>query len=158
MKTQIVHCLIASMSLLTLGCGGPADRPTTHPVAGVVTHNGNPVADAIVTFHAEEGNAPRSAMGKTDSKGHFRLTTFDTNDGAIAGRHIVTVVKTDAQAEQPAEMEIGGDAYAAAMAQAATGKDDLKSLIPEQYATKDESPLRVTVDEGGRDDVEIVLE
>ncbi|MFG0332450.1 MAG: hypothetical protein ACF8TS_03720 [Maioricimonas sp. JB049] len=120
--------------------------------------NGEPLADATVTFHLEDGGAPRPAMGKTNSAGEFRLTTFDTNDGALSGRHIVTVVKAEAPADESGEMEIGGDAYAAAMTRAASGTTDRKLLVPEQYASRETSPLRVTVDEGGRSDVEIILE
>lgn len=157
MRTAALAALIG-LTVGVSGCGGGGGRPETHPVAGVVTFNGEPVADAMVTFHLEDGGAPRPAMGKTDSNGKFRLTTFDTNDGAMAGRHVVTVVKEESTGDDGGEMEIGSDSYAAAMSAAAAGTNERKLLVPEKYATKAESPLRITVDAGGRDDVEIILE
>ena len=106
------------MILLFVGCGGGSDRPKLAPVAGVVMKAGKPLADVIVTFHLEGDAAPRLAMGKTDSAGKFRLTSYDTNDGAMIGTHVVTVVKVEAK-DQGGEMEIGGDAYDAAMSAAA---------------------------------------
>jgi hypothetical protein len=31
------------------------------------------------------------ALGRTDESGRFTLTTYENNDGAIVGRHTVTV-------------------------------------------------------------------
>jgi hypothetical protein len=78
------------------GCGGSNEYETT-PVSGVVTCEGKPVANATVNFTPlpEEGRPTgqrgRVALGLTDKDGHFTLTTYKDNDGAIVGRHTVTV-------------------------------------------------------------------
>jgi hypothetical protein len=82
---------------IVLGCGR-SDPYATVPVSGVATCNGKPIANGVVNFTPlpdqegrSEGNRGRVALGKTDSEGRFTLTTYQNNDGAISGRHTVTV-------------------------------------------------------------------
>lgn len=89
--------VLVSACAIVSGCGGP-DPYATVPVTGVVTCNGKPVANGVVNFTPlpdqegrGEGNRGRVALGKTDSEGKFTLTTYQNNDGAIKGRHTVTV-------------------------------------------------------------------
>ena len=95
MIRKLVAVLVLGTSLLT-GCGGGADRPAMVPVSGTVNYNGSPVEGATVTFAA--GTSARSSTGVTDSSGKFKLTTFDTNDGAPVGEYIVTIAKFEAEA------------------------------------------------------------
>lgn len=95
MIRKLVAVLVLSTFALT-GCGGGADRPAMVPVSGTVNYNGSPVEGATVTFAA--GTSARSSTGVTDSSGKFRLTTFDTNDGAPAGEYTVTIAKFEAEA------------------------------------------------------------
>lgn len=84
------------LSLVLAGCGGSNEYETT-PVSGVVTCHGKPVANATVNFTPlpAEGRAPgqrgRVALGLTDKDGRFKLTTYNDDDGAIVGKHTVTV-------------------------------------------------------------------
>ncbi len=84
-------------ALTTLGCGGGGDRYDTVPVSGIVTCNGKPVANGVINFTPmaeqgrSEGNRGRVALSKTDSNGRFKLTTYENEDGAIVGRHTVTI-------------------------------------------------------------------
>lgn len=95
MIRKLVAVLVLGSFVLT-GCGGGADRPAMVPVSGTVSYNGSPVEGATVTFAA--GTSARSSTGVTDSGGKFRLTTFDTNDGAPAGEYTVTIAKFEADA------------------------------------------------------------
>lgn len=70
------------------GCG--SRLPATAPVSGRVTYKAKPLANADVTFTPGEGK--RSATGRTDADGRFTLGTFATDDGALLGKHRVTVV------------------------------------------------------------------
>jgi hypothetical protein len=89
MKLRLI--MIAAASCLALsGCTG-SDRPALAPVHGQVTFEGKPVADATVVFLSP--GAPRPAVGTTDSSGKYQLTTFEPNDGAVVGTHVVTVKK-----------------------------------------------------------------
>jgi len=73
--------------LMSTGCG--PGGPETAPVSGTVTLDGQPVAGAAVMLVPE--SAGRPAHGVTDSQGKFTLTTFEEGDGALVGKHSVTV-------------------------------------------------------------------
>lgn len=94
MNRVLVACFVLGASALT-GCGAGADRPALVPVSGTVTYNGTPVDGATVTFGTSDA-AARSPSGVTDSSGRFKLTTYDTNDGAPVGEYTVTIAKFEA--------------------------------------------------------------
>ena len=56
-----------------------------------MTLDGKPLADAAVLFMPVEGGVP--ARGSTAADGSFSLSTFDRDDGALIGRHRVSVAK-----------------------------------------------------------------
>ena len=87
-RSLTLACLAALLAGV-IGCG--PRRPTTYPVSGVVTLDGKPVQGATVMLRPEVGGRP--AVGTTNQRGEFKLTTFDQNDGALPGQHVVTVVK-----------------------------------------------------------------
>ncbi len=103
-KIPAMVCLMAGL----VGCGGGGDavggkgKEPVYPVSGVVTYKGKAIANADVTFTSESGN--RGAFGRTNEEGKFKLSTFGVNDGAIAGKHTVTIVKAKAVAA-PAKKE-----------------------------------------------------
>lgn len=94
---MIRGCLALCFLFGVVGCsggdvaGGKPKEPV-YKVSGVVTYKGQPVAGADVTFASESGN--RGAFGRTNEEGKFKLSTFGVNDGAIAGKHTVTVLKS----------------------------------------------------------------
>lgn len=117
-------------------------------VKGTVTYKGKPVSDAVVNL-AMEG-ASRGASGTTDENGNFKLTTFDTNDGAFVGTHKVTVAKlktTTPLGKDPKEMtpddllKITNEGKLGEMA----GKS---GDIPAKYADTKTSPLKLTIEAG----------
>lgn len=68
------------------GCG--PSGPETAAVTGLVTYNGQPLPDAAVVFTPPNG---RPASGVTNGEGRFQLSTFGENDGALIGKHTVTI-------------------------------------------------------------------
>ena len=72
------------------GCGDGG--LTLVPVAGVVTLDGKPVADAGVIFTPADGGP--AASGSTDGEGRFQLHTVN-RPGAVSGKHVVTVTKQE---------------------------------------------------------------
>ncbi|HUG19828.1 MAG TPA: carboxypeptidase-like regulatory domain-containing protein [Planctomycetaceae bacterium] len=146
-----------SCSLLCLvfaGCsGGAADRPDLYPVSGTVMYNGDPVEGATVSFISEK--APRAASGITNSEGKFQLSTFDVNDGAVAGTHTITVRKMEAGAtpamtkEEEAKMLNDPTAMANQMTQGGNTDSGPKSLLPEKYQSSDTSGLTEEVKADG---------
>ena len=83
--------LIAALVTLTIGCSkGPAG-PKTAPASGKVTYKNLPVEGATVSFVGDGKTAPAIAI--TDAAGEFILTTSRSGDGAVPGKHRVTVTK-----------------------------------------------------------------
>jgi hypothetical protein len=71
--------------------------PPRFPTGGLVTLDGAPVAEAVVTFsitRTDRDNKSFTAVGMTDQQGRFALRTFRPGDGAVEGKHAVTISKS----------------------------------------------------------------
>ena len=139
---------IAVLAVAVLGCGGGgeggrANGPATVAVSGVVTYKGTPVDGAIVTFHSANGT--QSAFGKTDAKGRYQLTTFESGDGAVPGEYQVTTKKTQISGgdELPEDHPDYGKAPIA--------ESTVTELLPARYGSPETSGLTATVKEGSND-------
>jgi hypothetical protein len=147
---------LAPVSLLILcvvGCSsasGPP-RPKTVKVTGTVTYKGLPVEGATVSFL---GNGEtRAAVGLTDAKGHFELTTFDAGDGAVPGNHQVTVTKFVAKSTGAAKENMEDASKRSPEAQ----NEPPQSLIPERYANASTTDITREVKPSGTNDFPIEL-
>lgn len=74
-------------------------RPQMGTVAGRLTKDGKPVANAALTF-VTPGHP--TSVGTTDADGRFTLSTRRLNDGAYAGQHAV-VIRRDPPTGDPYE-------------------------------------------------------
>jgi hypothetical protein len=137
-------CLLAVGLAMLPGCSGRGG-PELAPVSGKITLEGKPLAGAHVTFTAKD--APRAALGTTDAQGLYQLTTFRPNDGAVLGKHTVTVTMP---AKGTAEMSAAKPdaAYGEAMRQASKGVAPRGSEIPAKYANPATSELSAEVKKG----------
>lgn len=134
---------------LVAGCGKGASsgRKPVYPVTGVVTLSGGPVPGATVTLSPRDGQPV--AYGTTDDSGKFKLSTYDTGDGAVPGAYVALVLKPEAA---PAGSSAGGghdagNTSASAMHTAAKKKPKgAGGGIPEKYAKPDQSDLKVTIE------------
>jgi len=116
------------LAVVVVGCGR-GNLPETAPVSGTVTFMGKPLPGGLVTFHPEgEGNP---AFGEIGADGTFSLTTYKPNDGAVLGKHIVTVEVFGGTAQPPLP-----------------GTEGKLSTVPKRYANHKESPLRFEVRKG----------
>jgi hypothetical protein len=150
------HLPIFASYCLLLGCADHSGRPATASVRGKVTYLGSPVAGASVTFLAP--GAPRFAVGTTDDEGNYLLTTFEPDDGAIPGTHVVTVRKDGDQPPatislnaQPADPTNTAKSIEQAMqdtAQQMKVAEKERSLLPLKYADGKTSDLRKHVQDG----------
>jgi hypothetical protein len=68
---------------------GCSDRPHIVPVSGQVLIDGEPLSYGFIRFSSGEG---RPALGRLDKEGRFRLTTYDSGDGAIVGSHRIAIL------------------------------------------------------------------
>jgi hypothetical protein len=88
--------VVATSALLLGGCGGPKMAK----VKGRVLFEDRPVADAAITFNPmpqseKDLNPGRPATGFTDKDGYYELSTNRPYDGALVGKHRVTVSLDD---------------------------------------------------------------
>lgn len=135
----------------TAGCN-KSDGPATVKAAGQVTHKGQPVEGATVTFVPPSGKG--AAVGMTDAAGRFRLMASG-RDGALPGAYKVTVTKTDAAAAaapQATDAEAMRKADMQGMGAAAKADAKPKDLLPGKYSAIDQTPLTAEVPEGGKTD------
>lgn len=161
MIRKLAVVFVLGASVLT-GCGGGADRPELVPVSGTVNYKGSPVDGATVTFSTEK--SARSSSGVTDSSGKFKLTTFDTNDGAPIGEHVVTIAKAEAAGEgdmqtagkTPEQMKEMMDKQKARM-QANFAEGPAKMILPTKYADGKTSGEKRTVVAGDSNDFKFDL-
>lgn len=90
----------------TVGCGGGGEHGVAK-AGGTVTLDGNPVPDLVVSFTPQStgsGNPGKSATGRTDAQGKFTLSTYDMGDGAVVGKHLVTVSLDGPDATPPGKL------------------------------------------------------
>lgn len=152
MNTRIAAAAVVGFGLLVqCGCSGgggkSAPPAAVFPVSGKVTYKGNPVVGADVTFTNEE--AKRSAFGRTNDRGEYRLTTFSSNDGAVPGKHIVTIVKFE-PAPQVVQPDESSTDYVPPGFGQSTAPPPPKSTFPEKYGNAATSGLIAMVNaEGG---------
>lgn len=124
-----------AVALPSAGCGKA--KPATAPVIGRVLLDGEPIAAAAVMFEPLDGGVP--ARGSTGGDGSFTLSTFARDDGALVGRHRVSISKF--VTEGVAANELG--------LEAAPGLQP-KAVLPVRYADPRTSGLEATVEAGGR--------
>jgi len=96
----LCRCVLLLMAISILsGCGGETYAPELGSVTGKVTMEGKPLADATVTFIPADG-PPSAAI--TDASGTYRLKFKNGADGALPGKHTVTI-STDKDGSGAAE-------------------------------------------------------
>ena len=87
--------LLALVGLLGPGCA--PSHPPAYPVSGLVRfEDGTPVRTGVVELESVELSV--NARGEIRRDGSFQLTTWSTNDGAVAGKHRAVVVQPFAYA------------------------------------------------------------
>jgi hypothetical protein len=148
---RIVHVSLAIVGLAAAaGCSGRKtewQRPKVVPAGGMVRYQGKPLEGALVTFsNSAQG---LSASGRTDAQGKFTLTSFEEGDGALPGKHVVTVSKV--------QMPPTPDRSAPPRRGSARSPEmQPRWLIPQRYSNPATSGLTAEVGENGS--TEIVLD
>jgi len=141
------QCVITGVLVFVAGCGGGTDewveaREKVYPASGVVTLDGQPVEGATVIFHSTTNKI--SAQGMTDEDGRYHVMTYEDNDGAVAGKHTVTVRKSEYVKKQTRHHTEEEPSYYKVATE----------ILPEEFATEKTTTLEVTVPESGADDLD----
>jgi len=102
--------LALSLIISTAGCGAKAETKATGQVAGKVTFKGQPVTFGTVMFSPipkdEKDKLPgKAATGEVGQDGTFKLNTYVEGDGAILGKHKVSVGSPDPAKKLPGKSQ-----------------------------------------------------
>lgn len=81
-----VSLLLLPMLAIATGCGD--GHPVRVPVSGQVLIDGQPLAFGTIRFIP---SGHRSSQGTLDATGHFTLSCYGQNDGAVIGKHGVEI-------------------------------------------------------------------
>lgn len=147
----VLSATIATLMVISPGCGDDSGLATRYPVSGKVTYKGQPVKKAVINFLPNDPEG-RPAGGKVVD-GQYELTTLNPGDGAIAGKYKVTI---DDRELDPEAMRSEADAVAkkkgvtyTAIPQELQAKalKNLKSSLPGKYQIASTSDLEVEVKE-----------
>jgi len=158
MRVGYQWCCCVIVVSLVVGCGGNKPPPEANldlaPVSGVITMNGQPLADANITF-LFDGKPPKgftASGGKSDSSGNFIVMT-GSKSGTVPGRYkvVVSLMKNSDGSPVKSATEEGLDANMMAM-----GGQVVES-IPARYSDLANTELSATVPDDGVDDLELKL-
>ena len=135
--------ILLSLSLLfivtMIGCSD--GRLKTEPVRGVVTLDGEPLAEATVSFHPKESGQGAAGFARTNEKGEYLLQTIQGNPdaGTLPGEYAVTIAK---YIGVPTGRKLTND-YGEV-------SDELNNVLvfPERYVHPDKTPFSATVVKG----------
>lgn len=154
---MLLRVALVGLVLFTAGCskGEKLNRLPVFKVRGVVTLKGNPVANADITFSNAEAN--RSAFGKTNEKGEYQLTTYSSLDGAVAGKHAISIIHVPPVANTPALPATEEAAYQPPGIGESTLPPAPKSNVPAKYAESATSGLIAVVNEDDENVVDFAL-
>lgn len=137
-----------------IGCK-PSQMPEgmPKPIKGVevtVTQEGAPLADAAVTFVAEDGSTNKwFVRGKTGANGVAKMMTYGKFEGAPAGKFKVVITKRE---ETPSKITppTGDDPNAVAAYQEAVEKEvrPLYDLVDPVYSSPKTTKVEVDISSG----------
>ncbi len=138
MQPRFLPLFSIALGIFTLAGCGPGG-PSTVPVSGTVTYQGQPVDGARIMFVAT-GGPP--ANGVTDAQGRFSLTTVEPGDGAVVGSYKVSITKRQEipdprQPDSPYKLT--------------------KDLLPARYSNLSQTDLTAEVKAGGPNDFKFEL-
>lgn len=125
MKWSVV-CLF--LVALLSGCSGGGEFPTS-PVKGKVTYKGKALPTGTVMFVPDSGPP---AYGNIDKEGNYTLGTYGEKDGAVMGKHKVSITALEEMGDVLPEARSGTP----------------PSLIPDKYSNIDNSGLTFEVKSG----------
>ena len=138
-----------------VGCSQGEFHHPVYPAGGTVTRGGEPVVDALVSFHpvdpatvaipeGREGPPVAFPTAHTGDQGQFSLSTYLAGDGVPAGTYKVTVSFLGGSPEG-AEVSESGDETGIEEGGPRFVPARPERQIAPQYASPETTPLEATV-------------
>jgi hypothetical protein len=122
---------VFTLPALVLACCSctSRERKPVFPVRGKVFYQEKPTRGALVFLHPLDGSKLRGRQprGLVGADGSFRVTTYEPNDGAPAGKYAVTIVWQN---------------------KPEAGDSEEENLLPPRYLSPATSGLQIEVREG----------
>jgi hypothetical protein len=92
-------CIALLLAALACSSCGKVSRRACYPVQGKVFYRGKPAAGATVFLHPAQAPDAQEEWyepaGVVEADGSFRLTTYETEEGAPAGEYSVTILSAN---------------------------------------------------------------
>ncbi len=116
MRRLIVAVAVVCIGLPLFGCSkAPYDLADVH---GTALCNGKPMTSGFVIFSPipdDPGSVTekpgKPATGKFDEDGHFVLSTYGNEDGAVVGKHTARVSMPSVDEDDPPNPPCGGKVF-----------------------------------------------
>jgi hypothetical protein len=135
--------MLAVVGLAISGCG----HNELVKVHGIVTLDGKPVENAMVTFLPSQRGG-KTATGRTGTDGSFQLTTRNPNDGAMPGDYLV-IVEYEEGTEVPPAANVKQAHEGLRKAAKQKSKKPPKYVIPATYSDPQKTVLKQKVPPDG---------
>ena len=152
---RILPAVVGVVVLALAGCGG---GPKLARVSGVVTVDGQPYKNAIVSFQpiatAGSENAGMGSTALTDEQGRYTLMTIDGKSGAVVGKHKVRIQTKRDDPTSFIDPNVGSDDNPDAGNKKPKGNVD---PIPLEWYSSD-GGKEFTVPDGGTDKADFAIE
>jgi hypothetical protein len=134
-----------AISLLSIAAGCGPSLPERGVVRGVVTSAGKPVTQGYIRFLPESG---RAAVGEISPDGSYQLTTFEPGDGALLGKHKVTIEAKKVISSGETPHSIDEEIAMSRDGRLQKAKQQMVWLAPARYSRVETSGLKAEVKPG----------
>ncbi|MDR2115544.1 MAG: hypothetical protein LBP87_04105 [Planctomycetaceae bacterium] len=143
-KITVLIVLLNFVILILAGCGGPLKPdglPALYPVTLVVTQDGKPVTDMIISLRSTDPEVTWAIGCRTDENGHAPIRTHGEFTGVPLGKYKVVLAKQENE---------GYEEYVAAKNrydEKAAEKIDVKffSCVEEKYNAPETTPIEIEI-------------
>lgn len=137
-KLPTIGSLLLTLIVVALSGCGRGDRLSTYPATGQVSYpDGRPLEGGTIIFESVEQTV--TARGAIDIDGGFELGTYESGDGAVAGRHRVAI-------SPPSQMDVDPD------------EGEVPALVHPRFTHPETSELEFTVSADGPNRFEVEVE
>lgn len=126
--------MLVVVVLINCPITGCNNSPNIVPVKGTVLLDGKPLEGAAVLFHPKADERP--AVGISDKRGTFHLTTRSQGDGAHVGLNKVSITKESDEPRLNDAEEVNDSEE---------GIQDFTLITPAQYASPELSGVEIDV-------------